>query len=219
MAAPITADRLKFEREAFAEQCRCIAGVDEAGRGPLAGPVVAAAVILPTGWITDGPPAPFDQLNDSKQLSEKKRELLFDALTQANDLLFSVAIISPLEIDRLNILRATHVAMRQALQALKRKPDLALIDGLPVRDLGFSQKAIVQGDALSLSIGAASILAKVTRDRLMLEYAKEFPGYGFEAHKGYGTPAHLAALRELGPCAIHRRSFAPVTQTELNLLG
>lgn len=219
MTARTTADRLKFEREALAEQCRCIAGVDEAGRGPLAGPVVAGAVVLPQAWIRDGPPAPFDQLNDSKQLSEKKRELLFDALTKADGLLFSVAIISSLEIDRLNILRATHAGMRQALQGLKRKPDLALIDGLPVVDLGYPQKAIVKGDALSLSIGAASILAKVTRDRLMLDYAKEFPGYGFEAHKGYGTPLHLAALRKLGPCVIHRRSFAPVTQTELNLLG
>lgn len=186
--------------------CRHIAGIDEAGRGPLAGPVIAAAVILPSGFKLSG-------LNDSKKLTAKKREVLFEELMTAEDVLISIGQVDAPEIDEINILKATHLAMKKAAEALPHIPDICLIDGLPVKGFPFPQESIVKGDAKSLSISAASIIAKVTRDRLMAEYAREFPQYGFERHSGYGTKAHLEALNTYGPCRIHRRSFAPVTQT------
>ena len=189
-----------------------IAGVDEAGRGPLAGPVVAAAVILPVNFRARG-------IDDSKVLTPRERERLYSRIT--NHAECGVGVASVDEIDRLNILRASHLAMRRALQALPPPaPDHALIDGrfTPDRfglDVGEAEAsnrftALIDGDAQSVSIAAASIIAKVTRDRQMEDLDAQFPGYGFAQHKGYYTPDHIAALRELGPCAIHRQSFAPV---------
>jgi ribonuclease HII len=187
-----------------------VAGVDEAGRGPLAGPVVAAAVVLPHGFALDG-------LNDSKKVSAAKREQLHAILTTTAGILWAVAEAAVEEIDRLNILRATHLAMARAVQGLPSKPDHALVDGLPVRGLPVDHTAVVEGDTLSLSIAAASIIAKVTRDRLMVELDTRFPQYGFARHKGYGVREHLVALRKHGPCPAHRRTFAPVAQTQLPL--
>jgi ribonuclease HII len=180
-----------------------IAGIDEVGRGPLAGPVVAAAVVLPPGFA-------HAVLTDSKQLTERQRGSLHDELIGTTGIAWSVAVVEVEEIDRLNILRATHEAMRRAVTALAARPDHALIDGLPVQPFPLPQTALVGGDARSFSIAAASVIAKVTRDRLMQQLDAEHPAYGFAQHKGYGTPAHLAKLRAHGPCAIHRRSFAPV---------
>jgi ribonuclease HII len=195
---------LAHEEGLRARGFRCIAGVDEVGRGPLAGPVVAAAAILPAGFS-------HAVLNDSKQLTGKRRELLYRELTgDGAGIVWSVAMVEVAEIDRLNILRATHEAMRRAVCALAVPPDHVLIDGLPVRPFPLPQSALVGGDALSFSIAAASVIAKVTRDRLMQQLDAEHPAYGFAQHKGYGTPPHLAKLRAHGPCAIHRRSFAPV---------
>lgn len=178
---------------------RVICGVDEAGRGPLAGPVCAAAVILPEHLEIPG-------LNDSKKLTDKKRRELFPIIKE-QAIAYGIGLASHQEIDEINILQATYLAMERALAQLSVKPDLALIDGNRARDFGIPVETVVKGDSLSASIAAASILAKVTRDDLMLELAKEYPGYGFEVHKGYGTRAHYAALREYGPCAIHRMTF------------
>ncbi len=181
---------------------RCVAGIDEAGRGPLAGPVVAAAVCLPLDLELDG-------LNDSKQVTPEVREFLHAALT-ANPLVrYGIAVVDHGMIDRVNILQATWMAMRQA--ALVVEPDFILVDGSPVRGLPSPSRSIVKGDAKCASIAAASILAKVHRDRLMVEYDRQYPGYGFAQHKGYCTPAHVEALMALGPCPIHRRSFRPVS--------
>lgn len=185
-----------------------MAGVDEAGRGPLAGPVVAAAVILPAGFR-------HASLNDSKQLSERKRDSIFAEITVNREIRWAFSIVESDEIDRLNILRATHEAMRRAVAKLNPQPQHVLIDGLPVRPFPVPQTALVGGDALSFSIAAASIIAKITRDRLMVEHDARHPGYDFARHKGYGTPQHLAALKQHGPCPIHRRSFLPVRQAEL----
>lgn len=182
-----------------------VAGIDEAGRGPIAGPVVAAAVILPKGYK-------FEKLDDSKKLSRNTRERLFDKLTSHPEVCFGVGVIEPDEIDRINILRATHAAMRLALQALPVPPQHALIDGLPVHPFPCPQTAVVAGDSLSFSIAAASVIAKVSRDLMMAKYHTEFPEYGFADHQGYATARHLASLRQHGPCRIHRRSFAPVSQ-------
>lgn len=187
-----------------------VAGIDEAGRGPLAGPVTAGAVVLPEDYR-------HDILNDSKKLSEKQRETLYTELITDERVLWSAACVEPDEIDRINILRATWRAMGKAFQQLARTADVALIDGRPVRDFPGEHRALVKGDSLSLSIAAASVIAKVHRDRLMVEYASHYPEYGFDRHKGYGTARHLAALRQHGPCPIHRRSFSPVSQLELNL--
>lgn len=203
---------LAFESALLARGIRRIAGVDEAGRGPLAGPVAAAAVILPRGFNCPG-------LDDSKKMSASKREALFEILTGHSEISWAVATADCTEIDRINILRATHLAMRRAAEALNPSPDRCLIDGLPVRDFPFPYDAIVKGDGLSLSIAAASIIAKVTRDRLMREIDREFPQFGFAKHQGYGTKAHLEALRIHGPCRHHRRSFQPVAQLSLPLDG
>jgi ribonuclease HII len=187
--------------------CR-IAGVDEAGRGPLAGSVVAAAVILPLGLEIAG-------IDDSKKLTHEQRENLYTQIV-ASALCFAIAEASPTEIDRLNILRATHLAMRRAVTQLTLAPDAILVDGRPVPNLHTNCHSIVKGDSISVSIAAASILAKVTRDRQMAEAALLYPEYGFEKHKGYGAPEHLAALKKFGPCPLHRRSFAPLSQQVLD---
>ena len=187
-----------------------IAGVDEAGRGPLAGPVFASVVILPLDCQIEG-------LNDSKKLSEKKREYLYDEIIdKAID--YSVASANEKEIDEINILQATFLAMKRALDKIKIRPDIILVDGN--RDPGFDIKTecVVKGDSLIDSISAASILAKVSRDRFIRELAKEYPEYGFEKHKGYGTKAHLEAIKKYGPCSIHRISFAPLNSKQLELL-
>ncbi|MBO5779310.1 MAG: ribonuclease HII [Clostridia bacterium] len=176
-----------------------IAGTDEAGRGPLAGPVYAAAVILPMGLVIDG-------LNDSKKLTEKKREALFDIICQ-EALSYGIAYATPEEIDELNILNASQLAMRRAVAMLKPTPDLVLVDGNVAREFPMGTKTVVKGDSLSMSIAAASILAKVSRDRVMAELAKEYPQYQLEKHKGYPTPLHMNLVRELGPSPIHRKSF------------
>ena len=183
---------------------RIIAGVDEAGRGPLAGPVVAAAVIL-------GVNPPLEGLKDSKKLSEKKREQLFDRIQEVA-VSYAIAIVDRETIDRINILQATLSGMQQAVLQLVIKPDHVCIDGNQSPQLpGYSVETIIKGDDKVLAISAASVLAKVTRDRLMRDYDQQYPGYGFAKHKGYGTQAHRLAIEQLGPCAIHRRSFAPIS--------
>ena len=203
---------LDFEDTLRGRGVRWIAGIDEAGRGPLAGPVAAAAVILPAGFACPG-------LDDSKKLSAARRETLYDFLTDHAEVRWSVALADCGEIDRLNILKATHLAMARATQALDPPPGHCLIDGLPVPGFPFPHDALVKGDSRSLSIAAASIIAKVTRDRIMREIDREFPQFGFAKHQGYGTKDHLEALRIHGPCRHHRRSFQPVAQLALPLDG
>ncbi|MEI9893555.1 MAG: ribonuclease HII [Chthoniobacter sp.] len=199
---------LRHERKLRASGCVLIAGIDEAGRGPLAGPVVAAAVILPERFR-------HASLDDSKKLSAERRERIYAELTVHAGICWTVAVVDHEEIDRINILRATHEAMRRAVSALSKAPDHVLIDGLPVRPFPIPQTALGGGDALSFSIAAASVIAKVTRDRIMVEMDRRHPGYEFAQHKGYGTELHLAKLKQHGPCPIHRRSFLPVQQAEL----
>jgi len=187
------------EYEKQYDYCEFICGIDEAGRGPLSGPVVAGAVILPKG-------CKILYVNDSKKLSEKRREELFDVIMK-EAISVGVGIISPGRIDEINILQATYEAMREAIQKLTITPDILLNDAVTIPRIDIAQVPIIKGDAKSLTIGAASIIAKVTRDRMMIEYADIFPEYGFEKHKGYGTAAHIQALKEFGPCPIHRRSF------------
>ena len=186
-----------FEREY--EACSAICGIDEAGRGPLAGPVAAAAVILPKDCV-------ILYLNDSKKLSPARRDALFDEIME-KAVAYHVGIVSPERIDEINILQATYEAMRKAVAGLSVTPDLLLNDAVTIPEIGIRQVPIVKGDAKSISIAAASILAKVTRDRMMEEYDAMWPEYGFAKHKGYGTAQHIAALKEYGPCPIHRRSF------------
>lgn len=181
-----------------------MAGIDEAGRGPLAGPVSAAAVILPEDFH-------LDKLNDSKKLSEKVREQVFTQITTSQNVQWGHAFIDAAEIDQLNILQATHAAMARAVAKLPTC-DYALIDGRPVKDFPLPSEGIVKGDGKSLSIAAASVIAKVMRDRLMIEMDVKYPQYRFAKHKGYGTKIHLEALATHGPCPLHRRSFAPVAQ-------
>lgn len=185
-----------------------VAGIDEAGRGPLAGPVVVAAVILPPHFSLSG-------LNDSKKLTSKERERLYSEITTSSQIRWTSIAISPEEIDRLNILGATHAGMRAVVERLSPAPAHALIDGLPVPRFPCPQTALVGGDGISFSIAAASVIAKVERDRIMLENDRLYPEYGFAKHKGYPTAEHFAKLRAHGPCPIHRRSFAPVAQAEL----
>jgi ribonuclease HII len=187
-----------------------VAGVDEAGRGYLAGPVVAAAVVIPPGFS-------HPKLDDSKKLSAARRDAVFADLMADGRLFIGVGQAEVEEIDHINILRASHLAMERAVRALPVVPGGLLIDGLPVRPFPFAHQAVVDGDALCVSIAAASVVAKVTRDRLMIELDQRVPGYGFAQHKGYGTPAHLAALTARGPSACHRRSFGPVAQMSLGL--
>jgi ribonuclease HII len=209
--------RLGFEKELWQTGLTHVAGVDEAGRGPLAGPVVAGAVLFPHGWLTDGLDPKLRGLNDSKQLSEEEREKFFVIITTHPDIRVGYAVVDADIIDRINILQATHRAMNLALEQLQPAPQHVLVDGSPVRSLRFPNTSLVKGDARSYSIAAGSVIAKVTRDRLMLEYDKQYPGYGFAAHKGYGTPEHLAAIAALGPCPIHRKSFAPFRPVEREL--
>lgn len=192
-------DWLEFENEAYESGYNFVCGVDEAGRGPLAGPVVAAAVILPKGVVIDG-------VNDSKKLSEKKREALFDVITE-QCVAYGIGKAEPSEIDDINILNATFLAMKRAVEAMDIKPDLLLVDGNRYPKTGIDEKVIVKGDAKSASIAAASILAKVTRDRMMKEYDKEYPQYLFAKHKGYGTKLHYEMIEQNGISPIHRRSF------------
>jgi len=203
-------DRYLYERAALDRGVFRLAGVDEAGRGPLAGPVVAAGLVFPTQWIQQGLPTELLELNDSKALSAKKRERLFAELQGRDEIQIGLAVVDAPEIDERNILKATHVAMARALSDLPELPELALVDGLAVPDLPCPSQNIVKGDTLSLIIGAASIIAKVSRDQLMFDLDTQYPEYGFAKHKGYGTKLHLAALKQYGPCPAHRRSFAPV---------
>lgn len=188
-----------FDASHKSENIKIICGVDEAGRGPLAGPVVAAACILPDGLIIEG-------LDDSKKLTEKKREKIFDIILE-KALDYSIASASVEEIEEINILNAAMLAMKRAIDGLETKPDLALIDGNMSRGFDVPNKTVVHGDAISQSIAAASILAKVTRDRLCYEYDKEYPEYGFAKHKGYGTKLHTDAIKQYGVTPIHRPSF------------
>ncbi len=192
-------DWLKYENEARLKGFTSICGVDEAGRGPLAGPLCAAAVILPENKIIEG-------VNDSKKLSEKKREILFDKIIN-ECVSYSIAFATVDEIEEMNILNATMLAMKRAVETLSIKADYAMIDGNKLPPLDIPCRYIVKGDANSQSIAAASILAKVSRDRLCYEYANKYPQYGFEKHKGYGTKLHIDAIKEYGPCEIHRMSF------------
>ena len=190
----------EFEKAAVNSGFSCICGVDEAGRGPLAGPVCAAAVILPEGAVIEG-------LDDSKKLTEKKREKLYDIIKETA-VAYSVAYGTLEEIENVNILEATYLAMNRAIEGLSVKPDFALIDGNRVpRGIKIPCETIVKGDSKSMSVAAASVLAKVTRDRLMLEYDKKYPEYNFKKHKGYGTKEHTELIKQSGPCEIHRLTF------------
>ena len=189
----------RYEGEAREQGYTAVCGVDEAGRGPLAGPVCAAAVILPAGLVIEG-------VNDSKKLTEKKREELFPVICE-KALAYGIGWADEREIDEINILQATYRAMKRAVESLPLTADYALIDGNRMPPLAIPGTTIVKGDALSMSIAAASILAKVSRDRVMVQFSREYPQYGFEQHKGYGTAAHVQALREYGPCPLHRQSF------------
>jgi len=202
----------RYEKKLRAVGVTRIAGIDEAGRGALAGPVVAAAVILPEKFR-------HRKLNDSKQLTPEVREEVYVDLTTDAEIFWATGIIDHGEIDQLNILRATHKAMGVAIAALTPPPEHVLIDGLPVFPFPLPQTAIIDGDCISKSIAAASVIAKVTRDRMMRDFCAQFPEYCFGQHKGYGTELHLTKLHELGPCPIHRRSFEPVAQPLLALEG
>ena len=192
-------DWLKYENEALSKGYNNICGVDEAGRGPLAGPVCAAAVILPKGEIIQG-------VNDSKKLTEKKREALYDVIKE-KAVAYSIAFASVEEIEEMNILNATMLAMKRAVDGLDIPADYAMIDGNKIPNLNIPAEYVIKGDANSMSIAAASILAKVTRDRLCADYEKEYPQYGFAKHKGYGTKLHREMILKYGPCKIHRMSF------------
>ena len=192
-------DWLKYENEALSKGYNNICGVDEAGRGPLAGPVCAAAVILPKGEIIEG-------VNDSKKLTEKKREALYDVIKE-KAVAYSIAFASVEEIEEMNILNATMLAMKRAVDGLDIPADYAMIDGNKIPNLKIPAEYVIKGDANSMSIAAASILAKVTRDRLCADYEKEYPQYGFAKHKGYGTKLHREMILKYGPCKIHRMSF------------
>jgi ribonuclease HII len=190
----------KDEESLYNDKIEYICGIDEAGRGPLAGPVVVGAVILPKDSMIEG-------VNDSKKVSEKKREKVYEEIIQ-NAISYSVGIVDQKTIDEINILNATKLALKRAIEGLEVKPNIILVDALTNIDTcGIPYKSIIKGDAKEYSIAAASIIAKVTRDRMMLEWDKIYPEYGFAKHKGYGTAAHIKALKENGPCMLHRRSF------------
>ena len=194
----------RYERHAYQQGATTVAGLDEAGRGCLAGPVVAAAVILPRDWR-------HAEINDSKQLTAHQRDRLF-AVIHEHALCIGVGIASVEVVDRLNILQATHVAMKEAVSNLSSPPDFLLLDAVQLSNMPMPQHSIIKGDALSLSIAAASIIAKVTRDRMMVEYDRQYPAYGFAVHKGYGTQQHRSAIKQYGPCPIHRRTFRGVKE-------
>ncbi len=198
----VPADMLAFENQAMLNGYKVIAGVDEAGRGPLAGPVVSAAVILPENFDVPG-------INDSKKLSEKKREALFPVI-QKRAIAFGIGLADHKEIDQINILQASLLSMKRAVEALSVTPDYLLVDGKFNIACTIDQRSVIKGDALSLSIAAASILAKVTRDRIMADLDLQYPEYGFKRHKGYPTKAHKDAILTHGPCPVHRRSFKGV---------
>jgi ribonuclease HII len=205
-------DMLRYEKEAWCSGLFFIAGVDEAGRGPLAGPVVAAAAAFTREFLENGGAEAFDGLTDSKALTEKRREFFFERLQACDSVRIGCAVIGPDVIDEINILQATWKAMAASVAQICPLPDLVLVDGRPVRGLPCKSQSIVKGDALSLSIAAASVVAKVTRDRLMTELDVQFPQYGFAQHKGYGTAAHLAAIQRHGPCIHHRKTFRPISE-------
>lgn len=192
-------DKLKYEKEEQEKGNFLIAGMDEVGRGPLAGPVCVACVIMPLDDVIEG-------VDDSKKLSEKKRNELFEQIKE-KAVAYSIQMVGEQTIDKINILEATKLCMKKAVENLSLKPDIVLVDAISKLDTDVPLRGIIKGDALSYSIGCASILAKVTRDNLMVELAKEYPEYGFEKHKGYGTKAHIDALKEYGPCIYHRLSF------------
>ncbi len=214
-------NRLSHERALWSQGISLVAGVDEAGCGPLAGPVVAAAVMFPGDWVETGLCANLRGLNDSKQLTAEQREKYFERITTNPGILYAVATVDVEMIDRINIRQAAWRGMHMALDKLSPRPAHVLVDGLRIKWLPYPQTALVGGDARSYTIAAASVLAKVTRDRIMQVYAARYPGYGFDVHKGYGTPQHFEAIRKLGPCPIHRRSFAPfrTVETELELFA
>ena len=191
-------DNLEYERKHLNNGLKLIAGVDEVGRGPLAGPVVCCAVIMPLDDLIEG-------VTDSKKLTEKKREKLFDVIKD-KAIAYSIYEVSEREIDEINILNAVKLCMTKAVETLKVKPDITLVDGVDT-NLPINAEYIVKGDMKSYTIGCASILAKVYRDRLMVEYAKTYPEYGFEKHKGYGTKTHIDTIKEIGPCKLHRKTF------------
>ena len=190
---------LKYETELYDKGIELIAGTDEVGRGPLVGPVVAAAVILPKGYNLEG-------LNDSKKLTEKKRDKFFDIIME-EAVSVGIGIVDAKTIDEINILEASRLAMKLAIENLSIKPEHVLSDAMKLTNIDIPYTDIIHGDALSLSIAAASVIAKVTRDRMMVEYAKKYPEYGFDGNKGYGAKAHIDALKEIGPCPLHRRTF------------
>ena len=210
-------NRLAHECDLWRQGVTQVAGVDEAGCGPLAGPVIAAAVAFPHGWLATGLPAAFRGLNDSKQLDEAAREKFFEKITLHPGIRFAIASMDVETIDRINIRQAAWRAMNAALDQISPRVEHVLVDGLRIRWLGYAQTPLIRGDARSYSIAAASVLAKVTRDRVMRDFDRQFPGYGFAAHKGYSTPQHFAALAKLGPCAIHRKSFSPIKPKEREL--
>ena len=195
-------ERLQYENEAYQKGYHYIIGLDEAGRGPMAGPLVVGGVIFPKGFYDE-------RINDSKKLTEKKREALYDFIIE-KALAYDIEVISVEEVDKLNVYEASRTGMRRIIERIGVKPDFALTDAMPLGDYAIDHLSIIKGDAKSMSIGGASILAKVTRDRIMKDYAKIYPEYGFEKHKGYVTKAHKEALAKYGICPIHRRSFKPV---------
>ncbi|HZF02117.1 MAG TPA: ribonuclease HII [Methylomirabilota bacterium] len=212
-------NRLAYERELWQQGLSYVAGVDEAGCGPLAGPVVSAAVVFPKSWHESGLPSKFRGLNDSKQLTEDEREKFFEKITSHPEIRFAIATVDVETIDRINIRQAAWHGMNLALDQLQPKPEHVLVDGIKIKWLPYRQTPLVQGDAKSYSIAAASVLAKVTRDRAMRELDKQFPGYGFAEHKGYPTPQHFAAIKKFGACAVHRKSFSPMKPKELDLFS
>jgi ribonuclease HII len=211
--------RFKYERECFQRGFMRIAGADEAGRGPLAGPVVAAVVCLPAEWIQNGLPRKLQGLNDSKQLTEAEREKFFRILTTHPEISYGLAMKDVGVIDTINILQASLRAMNDAMLRLTPLPDHTLVDGPHIFSALYPQTAVIDGDAKSYSIAAASVIAKVTRDRLMADYHMQYPQYGFAEHKGYSTPQHLTAIQAHGPCPIHRRSFSPFRLPEPELFA
>ena len=219
MKIPLVRHRFAYERELWARGVKSVAGVDEAGCGPLAGPVVAAAVVFPCEWLRTGLIRPLRGLNDSKQLTKDQRENFYATLTSHAEIRYAIAQVEADVIDQINILQAAHRAMSHALAQLQPPPEHVLLDGRPVKSMRVPNTPIVKGDGRSYSIAAASVLAKVTRDRLMREYDRLYPDYGFAEHKGYGTPLHRERLKQCGPCPIHRQSFLPAPRVQAELFA